>query len=146
MVNGSGARAGRLMVGYYLATPVFAVADLGFGAPVRVADVLPTGPRAAYYAAVFVLGLLCARYPGAVGWVGMGESATNLLILLLSILLPIWSMVDAVSLGTTPQGSLLDGAGIVNAVLSGTAMVVSFHRHQAAVLGRGTPPRPPHGV
>lgn len=127
--------AGRLVVGYYLATPVFAVADLGFGVPVRVADVLPLAPRAAYYAVVFAFGFLCAARPRVAPWVGMAESATNLLILLLSILLPIWSLGEAVVGGGAPQVGL-DAAAGANALLSGTALVVSFHRHEAAALGR----------
>lgn len=129
--------ATRVVAGYYLATPVFAVADLGLGIPVRVADVLPVGPRVAYYAAVFALGLLCTARPGATPWVGMAESATNLLVLLLSILLPIWSLGDALASGA-PLAAGLTGIAAANALLSGTALVVSFHRHQdAALRGRG---------
>lgn len=127
---------GRLVVGYYLATPVFAVADVGMGLPVRVADVLPLAPRLGYYGVVFALGLLCAARPRAVPWVGMGESVTNLVILLLSILLPIWSSFETVAAGGGMTGGL-DASGAANALLSGTALVMSFHRHQATALGGG---------
>lgn len=128
--------SGRLVVGYYLATPVFAVADVGLGLPVRVADVVPLAPRLAYYVVVFGLGFLCAARPRTTPWVGMGESVTNLVILLLSILLPIWSSFETVAAGGGMSGGL-DAPGAANALLSGTALVVSFHRHQAAALGGG---------
>ena len=128
--------AARWVAWYYLATPVFAVADLGFGVPVRLATVLPEGGRLAYYAAAFGLGFLCRARPGATPWVGILESSSNLTVLLLSILLPIWSYpldataVAPIQIGLTPEGAL-------NALLSGTALVASFHRNEAAALGRG---------
>lgn len=121
------------MAAYYLATPVFAVADLGFGYPVRVATVLSSGSRLAYYAAVFALGLLCRARPAATPWVGMLESAGNLLLLFLSILLPIWSLAADPMVGST-GGVGLTPEGAVNALLSGSAMILSFHRSQEAAL------------
>lgn len=131
-----GAGASRLVVGYYLATPFFAAVDLAVGAPVRVSGVLPGGGRAAYYAVLLVLGLLCRARPGATPWVGMAESSVNLLLLLLGILLPIWSMTDAVLAGGPMAGGLTP-ATAANALLAGGALVVSFHRHQRAALGAG---------
>lgn len=126
----------RWLSGYYLATPVFAVVDMGLGLPVRVAPLVPEGGRLAWYAGAFALGLLARARPGAAPWVGMLESAANLTVLLLSILLPIWSFpladpaVGPVQVGLTPEGA-------ANALISGTAMIASFRRSEAAALGRG---------
>ena len=129
-----GARSAmRWVAGYYLATPVFAVADLGFGVPVRVAAVLPESSRVAYYAAAFALGLVCRARPVATPWVGMLESATNLLILFLSILLPIWGAADALATGT-PLEVGFTPASAANAFISGSAMILSFRRSQDAAL------------
>lgn len=133
------------VAGYYLATPAFAVADLGFGVPVRLAQVVPQGGRLVYYAAVFALGFLCVARPRTAPWVGMLESATNLLILLLGILLPIWSLSDAVLSGA-PMVAGLTPAGAFNALLSGTALTVSFRRNQATALGHAGLPRLPDGL
>ena len=125
----------RWVTGYLLATPLFAALDLGLGVPVRVATILPESGRLAYYAGVFALGVLCRARPGATPWVGMLESAGNLTLLLLSILLPIWSLPDAVASGASfPVGLTPAGAG--NALLAGTALVASFQKHEAAALGR----------
>lgn len=133
------------LAGYYLATPAFAVADLGFGAPVRLAQVVPPGGRLAYYAAVFALGFLCVARPRSAPWIGMLESSTNLFILLLGILLPIWSLSDAVLSGV-PLAAGLTPTGAVNALVSGGALTVSFRRHQAAALGHAGHPRLPGGL
>lgn len=131
--GGSAPGGARLVTGYYLATPLFAVADLAVAAPVRVAGVLTGGPRVGYFLAVFALGVLCRVRPGAAPWVGMAESSVNLLLLLLSILLPIWSLADP-GAGAHPLPVGLTPAAAGNALLSGAALVLSFHRHQAAAL------------
>ena len=125
---------------YYLATPLFGVADLVFHAPLRVSAVLPPGSRVAYYAAVFLAGLLCLRRAGATPWVGMLESSGNLLILLLSILLPIWNLPDLLMQGA-PVSSGFSEWSVVNALLSGGALTVSFHRHREGAMRSLRPPR-----
>lgn len=124
-------RSTNLIVLYYLVTPAFAVADLVFHAPVRVAGLSDPGYRLAYYAVVFALGILCRARPGATPFVGIAESTVNLLLLFVAILLPIWSLPDQLLSGA-PVNTGFSGIKVVNAVLSGTALVVSFHRHEAA--------------
>jgi len=125
---------------YYLATPLFAVADLTFHAPVRVSAVLPGDARVAYYGAVFFLGVLCLVRAGATPWVGMLESSANLLILLLGILLPVWNLPMAVLEGGSLDAGL-SGWSLGNALVAGVALITSFHRHRAAATralhGRG---------
>ena len=123
----------RWLEGYYLATPAFAVADFALRAPVRVAGLEDPAHRALYYVVAFALGLLCRTRPQATPWVGMGESATNLLLLMLGILLPIWSVPDAFAAGAPLVGPF-DRVSLVNVLLSGTAFTVSFYRHQHAAL------------
>jgi hypothetical protein len=126
-----------VLVGYYLLTPVFALADVLAGISVRVAGLGAGGPRAVYYAVAFALGLFCRWKPTATPWVGMLESSGNLLLLLLSILLPIWTLPEVVLAGGEATAGL-DTSGMVNALLAGAALVVSFHRHRLAVTPRGT--------
>lgn len=135
--DGNAARrhtASRLVAGYYLATPLFAVVDLAAGAPVRVSGVLPGWGRGAYYAVLLLLGFLCRARPAATPWVGMAESSVNIFLLLLGILLPVWSMTDAVLAGAPLRGGLTPAAA-GNALLAGGALVMSFHRHKRAALG-----------
>lgn len=115
---------------YYLATPLFGVADLGFDVPVRLSTVLPHNARLAYYAAVFLLGVLCLLRRGATPWVGMLESSGNLLILLLGILLPVWNLPLAVAGGGAPDMGF-SAWNLGNALVAGLALTMSFHGHQA---------------
>ena len=126
----------RGLAAYYLGTPAFAVVDFLFHIPVRVA--LPDGwARGAYYAAAFGLGVVCRRFPRTAPWVGMGESAANLLLLCLAVLLPIWSAPDALLAGGGLPASEMMMHRVVNLAIGGTVMVVSFHRSRAELAGSG---------
>jgi len=126
---------------YYLATPFFALLDFGWHLPVRVAGLGASWQRGAYYVVLVLLGMLCRARPRAGPWVGMAESSVNLLLLLLGILLPIWSMPDTVLTGGTP-GPTLGGVGWANALLSGVVLVASFHRNRmVAERSLRSPPR-----
>lgn len=122
------------MIGlYYLLTPVFVLLDLA-GVVVRVPLERPVA-RAVYYLALIGLGLLCRAKPRAAPWVGMGESAVNLALLMAAVLLPVWGMGEALAAGGEPISSteLLERSA--NLALAGGVLVVSFHRNQRAALG-----------
>lgn len=131
----------RIITGYYLATPVFAALDLLADAPVRAAGLGGPAWRWGYYVILLVLGLLCRARPAWAPAVGMTESAFNLVLLLLSILLPIWSLPDAVLAGgptVVPAGPV----ELVNVALSGSVAILSFKRSERA-LYRGLRRRRP---
>lgn len=125
-----------MLTAYYLLTPLFVLLDVAVHLPVRVAGLEEPTHRAAYYAVIFGLGLLCRWQPAVAPWVGMLESAGNLFLLVLSVLLPIWTLPEAVwSGGELTVG--LDGPGMVNVVLSGGVLILAFHRHRHAVRRPG---------
>ncbi len=124
----------NLVTAYYLATPVFAVLDLGFGVPVRVWALHDPEQRAVYYAIVILAGLLCWSRPKVAPWVGMLESVVNLFLLMLAVLLPIWSLPDALQSGG-PLPRPLGALALVNVALSGTILVTSFQRGSRLALG-----------
>ncbi len=120
-----------LLTAYYLATPVFVVLDVVAGAPLRVSALHSPPHRFVYYGVVFLLGMLCRARPRLAPWVGMLESSGNLLLLLLGILLPIWSLPNAVAAGGSIQVGL-DGMSAANALLVGGMLVLAFHRNRLA--------------
>jgi hypothetical protein len=107
------------------------VLDVVAGAPLRVSALQSPAHRFAYYGVVFLLGLLCRARPRLAPWVGMLESSSNLFLLLLGILLPIWSLPDAVAAGGSLQAGL-DGMSAANALLVGDMLVLAFHRNRLA--------------
>lgn len=132
--EGPGRRPGWL-TGYFLATPLFLVPDLLLGAPVRVAALGSPGLRVAYCAAAFLLGLLVRTRPRLEPWVGMAESALNLTLLVLSVMVPVLTLPGRLLEGT-PGADLLGPAELTNAALSGTVLVAAFHGHRAEIARR----------
>ncbi len=62
--------------------------------------------------------------------------AANLLLLMLSILLPIWNIPEAIMSGAL-EGPF-DQMSLVNVVLSGSVLLYGYYRHQATALsGQG---------
>ena len=135
-----------LVAAYYLATPLFALVDLVFSFPVRAAAIPDPVPRLFYYAFLLLLGWVCRARPPLAPWVGMGESALLVALLMVSVLGPIWGSLET---GELPlPGDVL--ARTFNLALSGTVLVVAFHRHHAearrSLGGRPTRPTGPAGL
>ncbi len=126
----------RWIQGYYLASPLFFLLGFWWGAEIRVTFIPDSGLRFLYYLALSGLGLLAHFRPASAPWVAMGESAMNLLLIMLWILLPIYALGDdvmgtgALSVPYTPLEVLLNG------LLAGSFFLLGFYRAQGAVLAR----------
>ena len=118
-----------LLPAYYLATPLFAVLDFGFGTPIRAVGVESPGLRLAYYGGIFLVGWVMAASPPLAPWLAMGESAANLTLVMVSVLVPVWSLQETLDLG-----AIVDlPERVVNLAVSGSVLVFSFYRNQARV-------------
>jgi len=80
---------------YYVATPLFWLGGVIWGVNVRVAflDDFPVG-RNVYYLLCFVLGLVMVRVPSYASRLAFAESAANLALLILSVLVWYLRMLD----------------------------------------------------
>jgi hypothetical protein len=124
---------------YFLAgTAAFLGVDLLLGAPIRVAALPDLSLRLAYYAGLGVLGVLSVRLPFLAPWLVAGESVVNLFLLLLSVLLPIWSLPEVVLAGGDPEPPL-NAVGLLNVFLVGGVLVWTFHENAWRALA--PPPR-----
>lgn len=121
----------RLLRGYYLITPVFALIDWVLGAPIRASALDDPSVRVAWYAGSFALGLLMRAAPSITAWFALLESSANLLLLLLAVLLPIWNLLD------TPgaEGAAFGPVRMVNVLLVGGITILSIKEAEAR-LGR----------
>ncbi len=123
-----GVRRARLLEAYYLATPLFIVVDVALHAPVRVSFLASPAQRWAYYGVCIVCGLACHHWPHAARPIALAESSVNMLLLALSVMLPIWSLGDAVLAGG-PIPSPMTPARLMNVMVTGTALILAFHRN-----------------
>ncbi len=124
----------RRMGAYYLgATPLFALVDGVLGAPIRVAGLASPGLRAGYYLILVLVGVFLLLRPSMARWIVMGESVVNLFLLLLSVLLPIWSLPEVVLAGGDPEPPF-SAVGLLNVLLVGGVLIWTFHENAWRVL------------
>ncbi len=126
----------RLLAAYYgPGTLVFWGIDIVLAAPVRASFIGRPVWRVTYYLGLLGLGALCRWRPNAAPAVGVIESAANFVLVLLSILLPVWGLADQVLAGAIDAGEpqLLTPWKILNALLSGAVFLFAFHRSRAAL-------------
>ncbi|MCI0432076.1 MAG: hypothetical protein L0271_00305 [Gemmatimonadetes bacterium] len=122
----------RILEAYYLATPVFIVVDTVLNAPVRVSFLATPAHRWPYYAFCIACGLACHRWPHSARPIAFTESSVNLLLLALSMMLPIWSLGDEIMAGGAIAPPMTT-ARLINVMISGTVLVISFYRTQPAL-------------
>ena len=127
-----GGHARWLSIYLVAGTVVFAVLDWLIHAPIRAAFLGRPGHRLMYYAALVGLGLLVRSRPHLGPVVGMAESAVNVFLVVLSIMLPVLALSDQVAAGG-PIGTGLTTWGILGALFAGLVFVFSFHRSQHAM-------------
>ena len=126
----------RWIQGYYLASPVFFLVGLWWGMEIRVTFIPDPGPRFVYYLALTGLGLLAHFRPTVAPWVALGESALNLLLIMLWILVPIYSLAEsAMETGATGV-PYTPGQVLVNGLLAGCFFLLGFYRAQGEILKR----------
>lgn len=123
----------RSLIWYYLATPLFLVPDLGFGAPIRIAGLAGSEWRFAYYAFALGCGLLCRWRPRWTPGVAVGESSVNLLLLILSVMLPIFLLPARVAEGADPT-FVFGPVQMTNFVLTGFVLLAGFYRAEAHLM------------
>ena len=123
----------RLIRGYYLSTPVFFLTDVLFGFNARVAflDQWPAG-KFIYYILAFVLGLIAWRRPEWTAQIGLAESSTNVMLIIISVVVWYGGVLDAAgsdfAMPTAPSPEAL-----VNFVFSAAVAGISYTIQRARV-------------
>ncbi|MGH7546133.1 MAG: hypothetical protein ACREKI_08125 [Gemmatimonadota bacterium] len=116
-----------LLRGYYLATPLFLLADVAWGWNVRVVGLEGyPGWRIAYYLVCFGLGALAWMKPERADLVGLVESGVNLAILIVGTYVAYWGIVDQV-LADQPIVNPFTTERIANLILAGSVLSVSYY-------------------
>jgi uncharacterized Tic20 family protein len=122
----------RFIQVYYLATPVFFLADLLFNASIRVSFIESASMRYAYYGFCLFCGLVSYLLPPFASLVGLFESSLNILLLVLGIMVPIHVLPGQVLEGQ-PGGVAFTGRSILNFGLSATILTISFQARLTAL-------------
>jgi hypothetical protein len=123
-----------LIQAYYWATSVFVLVDLTLGANLRAAALPQAELRYLYYGLCFGCAVACRRWPQHAPWVGIGESAVNIFLLIFSVMGPIFALPEVLLEGGD-AGVLMTPAKLINFLISGGLLWLSFQRSQAAAAG-----------
>lgn len=122
----------KLLMWFYLLSPFFLLIDIIFGWDLRVSFLdQHTGWKVTYYVFCFGIGVLMWRWNELEPILGLIEGGINLLLLTLSIFIPYYQMIDALSSGSQVDNPL-DVATIINYLLTGTFLLITMQlrRHQ----------------
>jgi hypothetical protein len=128
----AGSPRDALIQAYYLGTPLFWLLDVALQAPIRAAALPDAGWRLLYYAFATGCGILSRWRPRMTAFIGLAESSVSLLLLVLSVLLPIFTLPSRVAEGgdlSVPFGP----TRLINVFLSGSILVISFYRNQERI-------------
>lgn len=136
MPNGISRGAPRLLLGYYLATPLFVVLDLVAGINLRTTffDGAPA-LKAAYYAASLGCGAAIVRWPTRAALVGLLESGANIGLLILGVGLAYLRVLDA-ALADGPLPPVFTSASAMNLALSAVMLSTSHVGAMSRLRGR----------
>ncbi len=124
----------RLIRGYYLATPIFLLADVFFGVNVRVAflDQWPAG-KWIYYGVAFILGIIAWRRPEWTAKIGLIESGADVVFIILSTAIWYGGMLDAAG-SDFGMPAPVPASALVNLALSALVAGVSYTLRSAGVV------------
>jgi len=130
-------RSQRLLQGFYLATPAFALFDLGFGINLRT-TFLDAGPaaRLLYYGVAFGCGIATLRWPRRAALIGFLESGTNIGWLVVGVMLRYFQALDS-ALGEAAPVPPFTEPEMVNLVVSAGVLMISYMAAQGRLAREG---------
>lgn len=125
----------RPLLAYYLGgTPLFLLLDAGWDLSVRASFFETLQARMGYYAFCLLCGLLAWRFPRRATWVGIGESAVTITLLVVGFMTPILTFTaDVAADPWAPVESPVTTEGIVNFAIAGGMAWWSFQRRTAGM-------------
>ncbi len=122
----------RPLLAYYLGgTPLFLLLDAAWELSVRASFLDTLEARVAYYAFCLLCGWLAWKFPRRASWIGLGESALNIVLLVVSFMVPILTLGAEVAADPfAPIEAPVTTAGIVNFAIAAGVAWWSFERRQ----------------
>jgi hypothetical protein len=110
---------------YYYITPIFYLLDSTWGQVFRIAGFGDPIHRLYYYGFCLLCGMVCNLKSSSSALIAIFESSVNMLVLLLSVMIPI------ISVGNHIDGNLnsigLAGQRLFNFLLTGSILICSFY-------------------
>lgn len=115
----------RLVLVYYLLTPLFWLVDSMLGWHLRLVFLEDPAWKALYYSALLACGVVAYLWPGWLAIMALVESTISIGIHLLSFMSPVFTLPETVLQGK-PLPTSLDVEHISSFVLAGLVLSLSF--------------------
>jgi len=116
----------KVLLWFYLATPVFFLLDILFQWDVRVSFLDDNiGWKTLYYIFCFGIGYMMWKIPSLEYVFGIIEGGVNMLLLTLSVMLPYYAAIDAISSGSEVSNPL-NTFSVINYIISGIFLLISI--------------------
>lgn len=129
----------RPILAYYLGgTPLFLLLDAGWDLSIRASFFHDLNARLAYYAFCLLCGALAWIYPRRARWIGIGESAITITLLVVGFMTPILTFQE--ELAANPWATMdspVTPEGIVNFIIAGGMAWWIFEKRTGVIGGRG---------
>ena len=138
MRGSSSSGAARPILAYYLGgTPLFLALDAALDVSIRASFLDDLPARLAYYGALLLCGGLAWMVPRLAGWIGLGESALALTLLVVDFMEPILTVTEPLAADPlAPVGAPVTVEGVLNFAIVAVAAWWSFQRRAMAVQAR----------
>jgi len=116
----------KILLWFYLATPVFFLLDILFQWDFRISFLdNHTGWKMLYYAFCFAIGYMMWKLPALEYLLGTIEGGVNMLLLTLSVMLPYFDAIDSISSGLNVDKPLNTFA-VTNYIITGAFLLISM--------------------
>lgn len=115
----------RLVLTYYLASPLFWILQVIFGWQVRVGFLADSKWNTLYYCLLILCAVAGYLRPGWLAFIAVIESAVNIGIHIVSFAMPLFTLSDSVLQGQVTKPDL-SVANLIGFLLAGLCMSLSF--------------------
>ena len=123
----------KILLWYYIATPAFFLADIFLGWDMRASFLDDhQGWKYIYYLFCFCIGILMWKIPLLESVLGIIEGGVNILLLTLSVLVPYYAAIDAISSGVEVVNPM-NHFSIINYLLTGSVLIISMQLRGARI-------------
>ncbi len=111
--------------------PLFFIMDFCLGMNIRAVGLMHhAGWRTAYYGLCFACWLIIRKKPSLTDWVGIGESAVNLLLLITGLLMPYFRFIADID-GVEDASQVITVPGVINFLMAGMICLFSYYKSMA---------------
>ena len=124
----------KIIQGYYWSIFLFIILDYGFGINIRITGFLyHPALKFLYYLFCISCLFIIYKFPAKSARVGLIESTTNIIILIFSMYLPLFTTADLIESGQF-NNLVITAERVINLIFAGTINLIAFYYNRFVIL------------